>query len=386
MSKSSSTAPPPRLLKQPTNLKRGLMRSRVLSGNKQTRDATSTTKLNNKTDSRPPDQIVSSSSFTEETIPMEMDDPQDKTLDTVNIQNPTLVPQESSFISNRQSDQIYQVSVLNKPPVPASTDTSVSSDTSVKETGMVTGGHPVTMDMTGTSVAAVQSKAVPSAHLSEPDTFITNKTSVTLPCSQPTNSPALASSAAASAPSTSLCVWTKEPDPSKIVSLKIILSDEQDGQSSDVALNQAVSSITGDRIPTIFLSSPAKSLPTASAVITQEETAQAVNTLQGMETVGSFGTPTRSILSNVQAVARPVGQETGFIQLLPANPSYGLPGSYFVVTDPTTSEQRSNVVLVPNTVSQGTVSSTPHVVATPPRQRTVVSMGPNISQTYTPGE
>lgn len=322
-----------------------------------------------------------------------MDDPQDKTLDTVNIQNPTLVPQESSFISNRQSDQIYQVSVLNKPPVPASTDASVSSDTSVKETGMVTSGHPGTMDMTGTSVAAVQSKAVPSAHLSEPDAFITNKTFVTLPCSQPTNSPALASSAAASAPSTSLCVsdsQTKEPDPSKIVSLKIILSDEQDGQSSDVALNQAVSSITGDRIPTIFLSSPAKSpaksLPTASAVITQEETAQAVNTLQGMETVGSFGTPTRSILSNVQAVTRPVGQETGFIQLLPANPSYGPPGSYFVVTDPATSEQRSNVVLLPNTVSQGTVSSTPHVVATPPRQRTVVSMGPNISQTYTPGK
>ncbi|KAA0702035.1 Protein NPAT [Triplophysa tibetana] len=177
----------------------------------------------------------------------------------------------------------------------------------------------------------------------------------------------------------------KEPDPSKIVSLKIILSDEQDGQTSDVALNQAVSSITGDRIPTIFLSSPAKSpaksVPTASAVITLEETAQAVNTLQGMEAVGSFGTPTRSVLSNVQAIiTRPVGQETGFIQLLPANPSYGPQGSYFVVTDPTTAEQRSNVVLLPNTVSQGTVSSSPHVLATPPRQRTVVSMGPNISQ------
>ncbi|XP_057207920.1 protein NPAT isoform X2 [Triplophysa rosa] len=404
--------PHPHILKQtatghgPTNLKRGLTRSRALSGNKQTRDATSTTKLNSKADSHPPDQIASSSSFTEETVATEIDDLQDKTSE--NIQNPTLVPQESSLISNHQSDQIYQVSVLNKPPQQASiTDAFVPSDTPVKETGMVTGGHPgANLDMTRTSVA------VPSAHLSEPDLSVTpshsaDKTSITLTCSQHTdsshkeaqpcvlrstagsvNSPALASCVTTSPPSTSLCVsdsQAKEPDPSKIVSLKIILSDEQDGQSSDMALNQAVSSITGDRIPTIFLSSPAKSpaksLPTASAVITLEETAQAVNTLQGMEAIGSFGTPTRSVLNNVQAiVTRPVGQETGFIQLLPANPSYGPPGSYFVVTDPTTAEQRSNLVLLPNTVSQGTVSSSPHVVATPPRQRTVVSIGPNISQ------
>lgn len=425
VSKSSSTASHPCILKQtatgrgPTNLKKGQMRTRVVSGNKQTRDATSTTKLN-KADSRQPDQTVLSSSFTEETVAMDIDDPQDKTSETVNIQNPTLVAQESSVITNSQSDQIYQVSVLNEPPQPES---PVPSDISVKESGMVTGGHPGNnLDMTGTSVAVIQSKAVPSAHFSEPDVDITtitpshssNNMSLTPTCSQPTTSshietqpcilrsvpatvgsvysPVLALSATTSAPSTSTCVsdsQTKEPDPSKIVSLKIILSDEQDGQSSDVALNQAVSSITGDRIPTIFLSSPAKSpaktLPTASTVITQEETAQAVNTLQGMEDVGPFGTPTRSVLSNVQATVRPVGQETGFIQLLPANPSYGAPGSYFMVTDPATAEQRCNVVLLPNTMSQRTVSSTQHVVATPPRQRTVVSVGPNISQTYTPG-
>ncbi len=39
--------------------------------------------------------------------------------------------------------------------------------------------------------------------------------------------------------------------------------------------------------PTIFLSSPAKTLPATSAVITQEETAQAVSCLQGAEGVGS---------------------------------------------------------------------------------------------------
>lgn len=333
---------------------------------------------------------------------MEIDDLQDRTSE--NIQNPTLVPQECSLISNHQSDQIYQVSVLNKQPQQVSiTDTFVRSDTPVKDTGMVAGGNPgANLDMTRTYVA------VPSAHLSEPDLSVipshtANKTSISPTCSQHTdsshkeaqpcvlrstvgsvNSPALASCVTTSSPSTSLCVsdsQAKEPDPSKIVSLKIILSDEQDGESSDMTLNQAVSSITGDRIPTIFLSSPAKSVPTSSAVTTLEETAQAVNTLQGMEAVGSFGTPTRSVLSNVQAIiTRPVGQETGFIQLLPGNPSYGPQGSYFVVTDPTTAEQRSNVVLLPNTVSQGTLSSSPHVLATPPRQRTVVSMGPNISQ------
>lgn len=386
VSKSSSTASHTHTVtgRAPTPSKRGLIRSRV-STNGHTRGATSATKLNNKVDSHPPDQTVSNSSFPEETVAMEMDDPQNESSETpVNIQNPLLVSQENSMNINSRSDQINQVPVSNEPPQPVSI-------ASAKETGMLIGnpGQNVSGDGSPHSL----NKTTPS-YTQQTDSPYKETQACNLKCVAPTaglvNPLALALCATTIAPPASTCVsdtQAKETDPSKVVSLKIIISDEQNEQSADAALNQAVSSITGDRLPTIYLSSPAKSpaktLPTASAVITQEETVQAVSSLQGVEGVGTFGTPTRNFLSNAQTtVARSTSHETGFIQLLPANPSSG---SYFVVTDPATSEQRSNVVLLSSNMPQGTVSSIPNVVATPPRQRTVVSVGQNISQTYSPG-
>ncbi|XP_055052594.2 protein NPAT [Misgurnus anguillicaudatus] len=383
VSKSSSTASHTQTAtgRAPTPSKRGLIRSRV-STNAHTRGAT---KSNNKVDSRPPDQTVSSSSFPEETVAMEMDDPQNESSETpVNIQNPLLVSQENSMNINSRSDQINQVPVSNEPPQPVSI-------ASVKETGILIENPG--QNVSGEASPHSLNKTTPS-YTQQTDSTYKETQVCGLRCVAPTaglvNPLALALCATTVAPPASTCVsdtQAKETDPNKVVSLKIIISDEQNEQSTDAALNQAVSSITGDRLPTIYLSSPAKSpaktLPTASAVITQEETVQAVSSLQGVEGVGTFGTPTRNFLSNAQTtVARSTGHETGFIQLLPANPSSG---SYFVVTDPATAEQRSNVVLLSSNMPQGTVSSIPNVVATPPRQRTVVSVGQNISQTYSPG-
>ncbi len=236
----------------------------------------------------------------------------------------------------------------------------------------------------------------PSLCLPQPDTDTSVKMASPLsliPSSTQTQSSTVKSNlstSGASSIATTPCISNapaRESDPNKIVSLKIIISDEPDEVSTDAALNQAVSSITSNHIPTIFLSSPAKTLPATSAVITQEETAQAVSCLQGAEGVGSFGTPTRSVQSSEQPVlGRPAGQENGFIQLLQANPPFIPSSSYFVVTDSAAAEQRSNVMLLPCNVPQGTMSSMPHVVVTPPRQRTVVSMGANVSQTYSPSE
>ncbi|KAK2881022.1 hypothetical protein Q8A67_018290 [Cirrhinus molitorella] len=398
--KSASTAPQPRAVSKQTgpgstNSKRGLVRNRVSSGNKQSRGATSTSR-NDKADSRPPDQTVSSSSLTEEGAGMEVDEPENEISESVNIQ---LVPLESSHTNETLNDnKNSQVPISSKPSQTTST-TETSNNASVNEPGSVTGitiGPNEDME----NSLSVQSEAVPSLCLPHPDVDTSaktalNKTPLTPSCSQTQSSTVrsnLATSGASST-TTTLCISNtpaKEPDPSKIVSLKIIISDEQDEVSTDVALNQAVSSISSDHIPTIFLSSPAKSpaktLPATSAVITQEETAQAVSCLQGVEGVGSFGTPTRSVQGSGQPLlGRSAGQETGFIQLLQANPTFGPSNSFFVVTDPAATEQRSNVVLLPNKVPQGTVSSMPHVIATPPRQRTVVSMGANVSQTYSPG-
>ncbi|XP_051522117.1 protein NPAT-like isoform X2 [Myxocyprinus asiaticus] len=422
VSKSAAITPQPRTVTKQkatgqgsSNAKRGLLRTRVLSGNKQTREAISTPKLNGEADSRAPDQTVSSSSFLEDGAIMEIDEPQNETSETLNIQHPSLTPPGCSNTTEILNDKSSQhVTVSNKPPQTTST---AEVNKSINETGMLAGmpgGHSgLNLDVTETSVSTIQSEALPSPHLPQPDLDISarmashtsNKTSLTPSCTlqkdsthkhtehnnvRSNPSTASASSAASTTLSTSGVsdAQANDPDPSKFVSLKIIISNEQDEQSNDVALNQAVSSITGDRIPTIFLSSPAKSpaktLPTS--VITQEETAQAVSSLQGPEDVGSFGIPTVSVQSKAQTTpARPTGQETGFIQLLPATTTFGSSSGYFVVTDPAAGDQRSNVVLLPSTVPQGTVSSTPHVVATPPRQRTVVSMGPNVSQAYSPG-
>uniref|UniRef100_A0A8C1P892 Nuclear protein, ataxia-telangiectasia locus n=1 Tax=Cyprinus carpio TaxID=7962 RepID=A0A8C1P892_CYPCA len=397
--KSASTAPQPCVVTKQTgrgstNSKRGLVRTRVLSSNKQSRGATSTSpRLNDKADSRPPDQTVSSSSLTEEGVGMEIDEPENENSESVNIQ---LVPLESLHANETLNDN-------KSSQVPISTSqttytTETSNNASVNEPGRVTGMTTVQNEDMGTSLS-IQSEAVPSLCLPQPDPDTSAKTA-----SPPSLTPSFIQTqsntvrsnlpaSGASSTTTTPCISdapAREPDPNKIVSLKIIISDEQDGVSADAALNQAVSSITSDHIPTIFLSSPAKSpaktLPATSAVITAEETAQAVSCLQGMEGVGSFRTPTRSAQSSRQpALGRPAGQETSFIQLLQAHPTFGPSSSYFVVTEPAAAEQRSNVVLLPSNVPQGTVSSMPHIVATPPRQRTVVSMGANVSQTYSPG-
>ncbi|XP_056329003.1 protein NPAT [Danio aesculapii] len=397
--KSSSTAPQTRhLTKQTgrgsTNSKRGLIRARVSSGDKQSRVATLTSSLlNDKADSRPPDQIVTSSSFTEDGIAMEIDELENENSDSVNIQNQLVVLHESSLSTKTLNNVSSQVSVSNKSPQTTST-TETSDNTSVNEPGRVAGQN-VEME----TPSSIQSEPASTFYQPQPDgdTSIkitsppsSNKTPVTPSYTPNTLKNNLPSANASSFTSTTSAsgAQVKEPDPNKIVSLKIIISDEEHEVPADAALNQAVSSITSDHIPTIFLSSPAKSpaktLPATSVVIAQDETAQAVSCLQGAEGVGSFATPTRSLQSNA-SLPRLAGQETGFIQLLQASPTFGPSSGYYVVTDPAGAEQRSNVLLLPSNVPQGTVSSLPHMVATPPRQRTVVSVGPNVSQTYSPG-
>lgn len=323
---------------------------------------------------------------------MEIDEPENEVSESINIQLVTLESSNANETSN--DNKSSQVPVSSKTSQTLFT-TETSNNASVNEHGRVTGITIGRSEDMGTSLS-VQSEAVPSLCLPQPDTDTSVKMASPLsliPSSTQTQSSTVKSNLSTSgASSTATTPWisnalARESDPNKIVSLKIIISDEQNEVSTDAALNQAVSSITSDHIPTIFLSSPAKTLSATSAVITQEETAQAVSCLQGAEGVGSFGTPVRSVQSSEQPVlGLPAGQENGFIQLLQANPPFMPSSSYFVVTDSAAAEQRSNVVLLPSNVPQGTMSSMPHVVVTPPRQRTVVSMGANVSQTYSPSE
>ncbi|XP_036006166.1 protein NPAT isoform X2 [Fundulus heteroclitus] len=150
-------------------------------------------------------------------------------------------------------------------------------------------------------------------------------------------------------------------EPSGVVSLKIIVSDSQEGDSQgDGALNQAFPSVPSDKIPTIYLSSPIKSPGRpATPKAGFDEAAQAVSGLQRSEGCGS---PLVCKAGGAAAsAAAPQAQQRYIIQLPVDTASPGLPGpaaSYFFVAPPP--EGQSRPVLLP-----AGLATAQHAVAPP---------------------
>lgn len=385
-------------------------RSRVSGSKKQAGGTSSTLKgqMNNKTQSNSSsDPNASSSSLSEEGASMEVDEPTSETsLDYSTEGMPQRVLQEISQAS--ESSEKAPVSTKQAEAIPeAGADTSgdtfgaeMAGRTQPAEgaSGQSeldrTNDTSMSKETSSQQLAANKVPLLNTVMQEEESNSNTTKTSSPGPISfEPLSS--VVSASTTTSPSFSTVIspsqsQTSESDPNKIVALKIIISDEQEQQGGDSALNQAVSSISGDRIPTIFLSPPAKSLTkvlssTPGSSITPEETAQAVSSLQGAE---SAEDPVVSVQNNLQpAQIRPMAPETGFIQLLPANPTFGGPSSYFVVTDPNSRvDQHSSMMLLPGGAGEGAVCSTPHAVATPPRSRAVVSIASNVARPFSPGK
>ncbi|XP_053728989.1 protein NPAT isoform X1 [Synchiropus splendidus] len=166
-------------------------------------------------------------------------------------------------------------------------------------------------------------------------------------------------------------------DPSNIVSLKIIISDnnEQDS-SSDAAASQAVSSISTDKIPTIYLSSPTKS-PRCSSRPNLDEAALAVNGLQNSEVQGNCaGGATGSVVTSTS----PQTQQNYIIQLpvdASNTPVQGATASYFLVTEPAGANGETRQILVPAGVTNGP--------SLPAIGQFGVNPPPPLSQGFTPG-
>lgn len=139
-------------------------------------------------------------------------------------------------------------------------------------------------------------------------------------------------------------------DPS-VLSLKIIIRDDKDEDSrSDPALTQAVSSISGDQIPTIYLSSPAKA-PGAPGTprISSDEVAQAVSGLQHSEGQASPLSSRAGTLVASPLAGTPAVQQNYIIQLPlegAAPAVQGPPASYFLVTEPPNTEAQPRQVLL----------------------------------------
>ncbi|XP_013124832.1 protein NPAT isoform X2 [Oreochromis niloticus] len=171
---------------------------------------------------------------------------------------------------------------------------------------------------------------------------------------------------------------TAATDSSNVMSLKIIISDNQDeGSSSDTALNQAISSISGDKIPTIYVSSPAKSVgcpetPKAN----MDEVAQAVSGLQRSE---AFASPLSSKAGAVTAsplTGTSQAQQSYIIQLPLDATNPAIQGaSYFLVTEPQSTEAEGRQVVLPAGVSNRQPLPTNQYAVTTPTRSTSYSTG-----------
>ncbi|XP_077197708.1 protein NPAT isoform X2 [Paroedura picta] len=231
----------------------------------------------------------------------------------------------------------------------------------------------------------------------------TTPTACSVPPPEPTGESSPGAKAAGSVSSSGQAA---EDDPSSIVSLKIIISDDP-FVSSETELNNAVSSITGDNLPTIILSSPAKS-PTrmmgpARCIVTPEEaerTGESTLVEQNLLIVRSQDSvvSTLSVQNEECAVfsvsgASSAAKDGGFIQLVPgASTSFNGSNSVYIATCMTepaalgTGVTPSNLVMLPGS----STSLTPQVPAaqqlrTPPRTSGLFAMNPPMSPNFSQG-
>ncbi|XP_038031636.1 protein NPAT isoform X1 [Anas platyrhynchos] len=193
-------------------------------------------------------------------------------------------------------------------------------------------------------------------------------------------------------------------DPSNIMSLKIIISDDP-FISSDTELNNAVSSITGENLPTIILSSPAKS-PTKttglSKCLTSEDAEKGVDSaeqnllvLRPKDPVAtSVSTPSEDCTVLSVAGTSNLSKEGGFIQLMPAtSTAFGNSNNLYIatcVTDPATlgtAVTPSNVVVLPGN-SMPLAAQAPAAVQqlrTPPRSSSTFAANQTVSPNFPQG-
>lgn len=194
-------------------------------------------------------------------------------------------------------------------------------------------------------------------------------------------------------------------DPSNIMSLKIIISDDP-FIASDTELNNAVSSITGENLPTIILSSPAKS-PTKTVgmpkCLTSEDAEKNVDSALAEQNllvvrpkdpvVTSVNTQNEDCTSFSVAGSTHLSSEGGFIQLMPAtSTAFGNSSNLYIatcMTDPAAlgaAVTPSNVVVLPGS-SMPLASQAPAVqqLRTPPRSSNTFPANQTVSPNFPQG-
>ncbi|CAL8350932.1 unnamed protein product [Lota lota] len=299
---------------------------------------------------------------------------------------PTVTNSTSSSIGSVavETTSSSNVNLIQKDKAPSSSENTNSQDVNKAQAPSISSTVPCPLLSMAPPLAQESNKNIlpsitlprPIASVIAPIPSVIGSVSPTLTPSTPISTPAVP---ALPSPQINNLIdpHKREADPNNIVSLKIIISDEQTETppSTSNILNQAISSISSDKIPTIFLSSPANSPakfpvgPPGTPQTNQDEIMQAVNSLQSSEVFQPAVTEATPLSGLAQLVAPSQAQPSYIIQLPvdAANPA--LPGaSYFIVTDPVaTQDPQTRPLLLPAGVSQGQpLPANQYTVATPP--------------------
>ncbi|KAM4742351.1 protein NPAT [Anableps anableps] len=279
--------------------------------------------------------------------------------------------------SNKQADQAPPAAVGDQHEVQFSVEVQVNSTAPSQQDVFVSGGDSLAVpppSVPSTTLASVSAAAAVTAASTPVSSSATSRAPAAT-ASSPASSSSCAPVTVTHSPATTTIPATlcKAGELSNIMSLEIIVSDSQDGDSlRDAALNQAVSSISGDKIPTIYLSSPAKSVGCpATPKASFDEAAQAVSGLQRSEGCGSplickaGGVNTSPISATSQAQQRYIFQPP----VDATNPSLqGPAASYFLVVP--TPDVQARPMLLPAGVPNGQPLPTNQLGVTAPSYST----------------
>ncbi|XP_028321321.1 protein NPAT [Gouania willdenowi] len=219
------------------------------------------------------------------------------------------------------ADEGQKSALVQKTPTSHSADTTVNAVTFSSTLGSPrSASSPVELSVTSASLTTPTQPSTATLNPSSTNTGITNKAA---------------------------------PDPNNVVSLKIIISDPQNEQSStDKALTQAISSISGDILPTIYLSSPVRSSACSTPLkANSDEAAQAVSSLQRAEAHVRSPLPGKTAALISSPLTGTSNARQNYIIQLPLDSSSStLPSAtagYFLVTDPQTTNVQPGQVLLP---------------------------------------
>lgn len=276
------------------------------------------------------------------TTPMEIDEPQAAaTTITTNVP-PTSVASVSDFMPLSLTSMVSETTNLNRFQENKGAQRSTNTKDSASSAPQTA---PSSSPSTSGKGAHLASSTLASPETSKATTKTVSPSTSALPVS-------VSNSSASSMAEQSGSNKTGD-NPNDIVSLKIIISENQEEDSAaDTALNQAVSSISGDKIPTIYLSSPARTpavLGTPRS--TSDEAAQAVSCLQRSETV----------------VGSPLNSQQSYIIQLPFDGAATSATSYFVLTEPPAPDAHSRQMIMPAPVTKGQAIAPNPFTLTPQR-------------------